>query len=109
MEDDIISNSSKDGDNFDKLQRARTEKSDYAKAAMKFNFKPKNGIAYLVAQGLIHKNPKMPEKKEQTAGAEEKEDPEFEAAMKKYNEEFNLHICDMVRFLKSTPALDKTA
>ena len=49
IDDDVISNSSREGDNFEKLQKARTEKSDYAKAAMKFNFKPKNGIAYLVA------------------------------------------------------------
>ncbi len=50
-----------------------------AKAALKFNFKPKNGINYLVAQKLI-------------TGSDD----------------YSQHVCEVVKFLKSTPALDKT-
>jgi Sec7-like guanine-nucleotide exchange factor len=49
------------------------------KAALKFNLKPKNGIAYLVQAKLI-------------------------APV----DDFNQHVRDIVSFLKTTPALDKT-
>lgn len=51
-----------------------------AKAALKFNFKPKNGIAYLEAQNLICKK----------------------------ETDLEQHVRDIVKFLKSTPTLDKT-
>ena len=49
------------------------------KAALKFNFKPKNGIAHLV----LVKRIAPPEEAEQ-------------------------HVRDIVKFLKTTPSLDKT-
>jgi len=48
------------------------------KASIKFNLKPKNGIAYLIANGLIAKEP------------------------------MDLQLKEVVNFLKSTPTLDKT-
>jgi Sec7-like guanine-nucleotide exchange factor len=50
-----------------------------SKAALKFNFKPKNGVNYLVAQKLI-------------TGPDD----------------YEQHVRDVVKFLKGTPALDKT-
>lgn len=49
------------------------------KAALKFNFKPKNGIAHLVSFKIIASE-----------------------------ENFQQHVRDIVKFLKTTPALDKT-
>ena len=50
-----------------------------AKAALKFNFKPKNGIAYLVSMKIA-------------------------APV----EDFQQHVKEIVKFLKTTPSLDKT-
>lgn len=50
-----------------------------SQAALKFNFKPKNGINFLVAQKLISTNEDMAQ-----------------------------HVKDIVKFLKATPVLDKT-
>ncbi len=54
-------------------------KNEILKASIKFNFKPKNGINYLILKGLIQKEPI-----EQLA-------------------------IDIVNFLKHTSTLDKTA
>ena len=61
------------------IQNQRNLKSEMAKAAIKFNFKPKNGISYLLSQKMI------------TAP-----------------NNFKQHCQDIVCFLKTTPALDKT-
>jgi Sec7 domain len=50
-----------------------------SKAALKFNFKPKNGINYLVSQKLISSA-----------------------------ENYEQHVKDIVKFLKTTPVLGKT-
>jgi Sec7-like guanine-nucleotide exchange factor len=63
---------------IDKFQRTRLQKNEMIKASIKFNLKPKNGIAYLVQKGFIPKDPQ------------------------------DLHIKGIVEFLKSTGSLDKT-
>lgn len=65
-------------DAMDKLQKTRLQKNEMVKASIKFNLKPKNGIAYLVQKGFIPKEP-----------AEE-------------------HIMGIVDFLKQAASLDKT-
>lgn len=43
--------------NLDHLEKARQMKNEIVKASIKFNFKPKNGINYLISKGLIAKEP----------------------------------------------------
>lgn len=67
---------------FEALQRQRGEKTEMAKAALKFNFKAKNGIAYLVQAGLCSKEPKKPEE-------DKFEDPaEYVTAKEKYDHDY---------------------
>ena len=65
---------------FEVLQNQRVKKTEFSKAALKFNFKWKNGIKYLTQAQLIP-------------------DPE---------EDYTGHVKAIVDFLKTTPALDKT-
>ena len=65
---------------FEVLQNQRVKKTEYNKAATKFNFKWKNGVKYLTQAGLI---------------------PDAE-------EDYKLHVKGIVNFLKTTPSLDKT-
>ena len=65
---------------FEVLQNQRVKKTEFGKAAMKFNFKWKNGIKYLTQAKLIP-------------------DPE---------EDYQGHVKAIVNFLKTTPSLDKT-
>ena len=64
---------------LDNLEKTRQVKNEILKAAIKFNFKPKNGIKFLADKGIIVKEP------------------------------IEQHILDIVNFLKSTSTLDKTA
>ena len=65
---------------FDQLQNQRVKKNEFSNAAMKFNFKWKNGIKYLTQAKLIP-NPE---------------------------EDYKGHVKAIVNFLKTTPTLDKT-
>ena len=65
---------------FEALQNQRNIKTEFNKAATKFNFKWKNGIKYLVQSNLI---------------------PAAEP-------DFMLHVKGVVAFLKTTNNLDKT-
>ena len=65
---------------FEKLQSQRAQKILINDAAAKFNLKPKNGIAFLTKNKLVP-------------------DPE---------QEYEAHVKAIVRFLKTTPTLDKT-
>jgi Sec7-like guanine-nucleotide exchange factor len=42
---------------IDKIARTRLVKNEMLKASIKFNLKPKNGIAYLIQKGFIQKDP----------------------------------------------------
>jgi hypothetical protein len=85
------------------LQRQRGEKNEMSKAALKFNFKAKNGIAYLVQAGLCTKEPKKPEE-------DKFEDPaEYTKAKETYDVDYMIHKKGLVKFLKTAPTLDKTA
>lgn len=65
---------------FEELQSQRNVKNEMQKAAMKFNFKPKNGITFLVKNNLVCS-------------------PETDRLQ---------HTKDLVKFLKTTPTLNKT-
>jgi Sec7-like guanine-nucleotide exchange factor len=94
--DEVLSTSSRGAESEqDSLAKQRTQKTEMAKAAMKFNFKPKNGIALLIQNGLVTKIPKKDEEASEEAKAE------YEQAM------FD-HMKSVVKFLKTAPSLDKT-
>ena len=42
---------------IDKFQQTRLVKNEMLKASIKFNLKPKNGIAYLIQKWFIRKEP----------------------------------------------------
>ncbi len=65
---------------FEALQNQRNIKTEFTKAATKFNFKWKNGIKYLLQMNLIP--PTEPD--------------------------YKLHVKGVVLFLKKTSNLDKT-
>lgn len=42
---------------MDSLEKARMVKNEILRASVKFNFKPKNGVNYLISKNLIAKEP----------------------------------------------------
>lgn len=81
--DDVVRTNSMDKmtlNKFEALQNQRNRKNEFGKAAMKFNFKWKNGIKFLIAQKLVA-------------------DPE---------QDYKEHTKGIVAFLKTSTALDKT-
>ena len=65
---------------FEVLQKQKNTKNEFGKAAVKFNFKWKNGVKYMTQQKLIP-------------------DPD---------QDYAEHVKGIVMFLKTTPSLDKT-
>ena len=64
---------------LDNLEKNRQMKNEILKASIKFNFKPKNGINYLIQKNIIAKEP------------------------------IEQQVADIINFLKTTSSLDKTA